>query len=399
MSAPQDRHVADDLDRAWTDAVARTEDVGPAPSVRANVLAAAREVAAQQARGEAPLTPVSAPVGPVAGTRSGAVNRSSWRMRAGGGLLAALVVGVLGWRLGVHGRDGETAVVASAPQAEMKVAAATGLPAAPAAVAPPDADVAPRAKAAPRAVAPPLRELAPPPKLRAPVVVAQTELARQAAPAPLAEPPALREAADAAALAAPPARAPAASSTDVSPIFAAIARRAPPVTLALAEPPVAKPALVPMPLPAPAESRPVPAAQAVAAAEARQRVDVVGNFPDTQASGVLESAKKSAPALSSLFTASARALPLPPLQAAADRGDLDAIQRLLAASGARVDAPDAAGRSALLHAVLAQRADAVRALLAAGADPARPDAAGLTPRAAAQAGANAEIAQLLAAPR
>ena len=38
----------------------------------------------------------------------------------------------------------------------------------------------------------------------------------------------------------------------------------------------------------------------------------------------------------------------------------------------------------------------MRLLLAAGADPARADPAGLTPRAAAQAGANAEIAALLA---
>ena len=49
--------------------------------------------------------------------------------------------------------------------------------------------------------------------------------------------------------------------------------------------------------------------------------------------------------------------------------------------------------------MLAQQAAAVRLLLAAGADPAQADAAGLTPRAAAQAGASAEIAALLAAPR
>jgi len=87
------------------------------------------------------------------------------------------------------------------------------------------------------------------------------------------------------------------------------------------------------------------------------------------------------------------------LQSAAERGDVDALKALLAESSTRVDAPDAAGRTALLHAVLAQQAAAVRLLLAAGADPARAAQAGLTPRAAAQAAGNAEIAGLLGAPR
>jgi hypothetical protein len=87
------------------------------------------------------------------------------------------------------------------------------------------------------------------------------------------------------------------------------------------------------------------------------------------------------------------------LQAAADRGDIDALKALLAAPSARVDIPDADGRTALLHAVLAQRPAAVRLLLAAGADPGRADHAGLTPRQAAQVGGNAEIAALLGATR
>jgi hypothetical protein len=52
----------------------------------------------------------------------------------------------------------------------------------------------------------------------------------------------------------------------------------------------------------------------------------------------------------------------------------------------------------LLHAVLAQQAGAVRLLIAAGADAGRADQAGLTPRVAALAGANAEIAALLGPP-
>jgi hypothetical protein len=94
------------------------------------------------------------------------------------------------------------------------------------------------------------------------------------------------------------------------------------------------------------------------------------------------------------------AAPTPrPLQAAAGRGDLEALRKLLADPAMRVDAPDADGRTALLAAVLAQHPAAVRLLLEAGADPGHADRAGLTPRMAAQAGANAEIAALLAAPR
>jgi len=89
----------------------------------------------------------------------------------------------------------------------------------------------------------------------------------------------------------------------------------------------------------------------------------------------------------------------PPLQAAAARGDVDTLKALLSDSAVRVDAPDADGRTALLHAVLAQQPAAVRLLLAAGADPGRADRAGLTPRQAAQTGASAEIAVLLSAPR
>ena len=108
--------------------------------------------------------------------------------------------------------------------------------------------------------------------------------------------------------------------------------------------------------------------------------------------------KKASPELQgSLIVAGARQSP-PPLQAAADRGDVEALKRMLADPATRVDAPDAAGRTALLHAVLSQHAAAVRLLIAAGADPGRADPAGLTPLAAARTGASAEIAALLAAP-
>jgi hypothetical protein len=83
------------------------------------------------------------------------------------------------------------------------------------------------------------------------------------------------------------------------------------------------------------------------------------------------------------------------LQQAADAGDVTSIHQLLATPGTTVDAPDSFGRTALMHAVLAQHPAAVRALLAAGADPNRADRAGFTPRAAAQTGGNDEIVQMI----
>jgi hypothetical protein len=136
----------------------------------------------------------------------------------------------------------------------------------------------------------------------------------------------------------------------------------------------------------------------VAAAEPdRPHVDATGDRPAFSGAPAAETARRSpASSIGSPLSARAQASPL---QAAADRGDVETLRRLLDGAAPPVDAPDAAGRTALLHAVLAQRPAAVRLLLAAGADPARADRAGLTPRAAAQAGANAEIAALLAAPR
>ena len=129
-----------------------------------------------------------------------------------------------------------------------------------------------------------------------------------------------------------------------------------------------------------------------------QRVQIAGpgmsRVDATDAAGAsAETARR--PALSGV---SARQ-PATTLHSAADRGDLETLKALLAEPAVRVDVPDAAGRTALLHAVLAGQAAAVRLLVAAGADPSRSDRAGLTPRAAAQAGPNAEIAALLGAPR
>jgi ankyrin repeat protein len=76
---------------------------------------------------------------------------------------------------------------------------------------------------------------------------------------------------------------------------------------------------------------------------------------------------------------------------------LGAIRYLLSTPGSWEDAPVSYGRTALMHAVLAQHPAAVRALLAAGADPNHADRAGFTPRAAAQTGSNPDIAHMLGA--
>lgn len=64
---------------------------------------------------------------------------------------------------------------------------------------------------------------------------------------------------------------------------------------------------------------------------------------------------------------SAQPMPAHPLHAAAARGDVPAIERLLHA-GARIDARDASGSTALLVATRADQAAAARVLIEAGAD-------------------------------
>jgi ankyrin repeat protein len=64
---------------------------------------------------------------------------------------------------------------------------------------------------------------------------------------------------------------------------------------------------------------------------------------------------------------SALAQSLPPLVAAAERGDLAALRQLLAAGGG-LEERDSRGRTALLAATHANRVEAARVLIAAGAD-------------------------------
>ena len=124
MSAdmPERSDAPDDLARAYAQANALADDGrGPSARVRDNVLAAARDVAAEAASrvaGEAgaarPLTPVAPPVADVGRGRPKAINLSSWRVRSGAALAAMLLVGLAGWRFDAARRfnDGEQVAMA-----------------------------------------------------------------------------------------------------------------------------------------------------------------------------------------------------------------------------------------------------------------------------------------------
>jgi hypothetical protein len=416
---------SDDLAQAYAraHALADGDAAGPSAAVRANVLAAARAVAAEAAgrvaaEAAAPtLTPVAPPVADVGRGRARAINLSSWRVRSGAALAAMMVVGLAGWRFESTRRfdDGEQVAMA-----ELRMAAPATTP------MPQELPVPPPLAASVPYVPPPVVDAAadsarrPAAKAEArdkDVIVAQldqrAELRERAVAPPAAAAPARRlqpaaTPSPANADAGPPvsvaSNAPAADAiaTEQEPTLVTIKAAPTQVATAPAMPPSVlqrRVAVVPA-APAPA-AKPAPQADTVvtAADSTAQRVDVEAPRAAFSSAGLGDAAKKSAPAVAGgLTAASARLLPAP-LHAAADRGDLEALKKALANPSTPVDSPDATGRTALLHAVLAQQVGAVRLLLAAGADPARADQAGLTPRAAAQTGASAEIAALLAAQR
>lgn len=428
MSAdmPERSDAPDDLARAYAQANALTDGGrGPSARVRASVLAVARDVAAQAATrvaGEAgaapPLTPVAPPVADVGRGRPKAINLSSWRVRSGAALAAMLVVGLAGWHFDAARRfsDGEQVAMA-----ELRMAAP------PTSQMPRELPMPPMSGASTPYVAPPVvddsadgagRPAAKQARRDKDVIVAQLDqpadrLARPAPPAAAVVParrppaPAAPAAADAAEVAtpvvvasnAPEAGAPA---PDQEPTTVTI--KAAPTQFATE--PAKLPSVVPRrvavapAVPAPVSRAAPAAATTVAAAElGRQRAEVEVPRAAYAGPGAGDALKKSAPnASGSLVTAGVRLLPMP-LHTAADHGDVETLKRLLANPAMPVDAPDSTGRTALLHAVQAQQAAAVRLLLAAGADPGHADHAGLTPRAAAQTGASAEIALLLATPR
>ena len=441
---PERPDMTDDLDQAYTQSHALADGGrGPSAAVRANVLAAAREVAAEAAARVAaesaaadaarlPPLPVAAPVAAVGRGRSKAVNLSSWRVRAGAAFCAMLLVGLALWRFDESGRFKGDVQVALA---ELKLAAPAPAPMPQDLPLPAAAAASYPYAAPPRVVDDPVdgasNRSAADAKQRAHdkdknLTVAQLDQqpadAYRAAP-PLQSPAAVSPvppAAPVAAEAAPPTRAAVVTSSAnrvdapppvQEPTLVTITGGVPQIVTAPSRPPSVLPRrimLVPKPASPPAAETTPPGETTVAAAAAApgpasdagsQRVEVAAAKAALSSAGVGDAMKKSAPSsVGSLVGASARVLPLP-LHAAADRGDVDTLKRLLSNAATPVDAPDATGRTALLHAVLAQQAAAVRLLLAAGADPAHADQAGLTPRAAAQSGASAEIAALLATSR
>ena len=444
----------DDLDQAYARSHALADDGrGPAASVRANVLAAAALVAAGRDAQAAvpPLVPVAPPVADVGRGRDRAINLSSWRVRSGAALCALLLVCLGIWRFDESGRlnNGVQVALAELRLAEPRNAPAPQdlpLPAAsPASVpyaAPPPVVVDPldnsgsvRGGVAKRA------------DRDKDVVVAQLDEQRAAAPrtsgevdgvarARAAQPGVAHvPAADAAAAAAPPpvalaSNAPAEQAPATVTITAAAPAVAPPIMTLPSHPPSALPRrvmLVPRP---PAQATAASVGNTVIAsadtddtaranaAEAKAKAPEVrvaaapaapiarSAAPDAYAEAAAKPDARLASGTGAARSANADvagayAYDKSPstLAAAADRGDVDALKALLAEPSVRVDAPDAQGRTALLHAVVAQHLAAVRLLLAAGADPGRADHAGLTPLQAAQTGASAEIAALLAAPR
>jgi len=458
MSEPTpERPMDDDLDQAYARSHALADDGrGPSASVRANVLAAAARIAAGAAPPVVPVVPVAPPVAAVGRKRGPAVNLSSWRVRSGAALCALLLVCVGVWRFDQNGRLGGGVQVA---QAELRLAEPRTAPAPapqdlplPAAAAPASYPYA----APPQVVVDPLDGTAgvrgAAAKRAEPergVVVAQLDARRAVAPHPApqadgsAPPGVARPPVTAAAAAPAPPVALASNSTraegkpaEQEAATVAITAAAPVAPPAVMTSPPQMPSvlprrtmLVPRPSSAPA-ARPAPGGDtAVALAETPDRA----RDPARMQAPSAAPPAKAAPAAAAGFAASepdptalarpdvrlastaadpaarakadtagvlARAsVPPSPLQAAADRGDVDALKALLADPATRVDTPDADGRTALLHAVLAQRPAAVRLLLAAGADPGHADHGGVTPRQAAQVGASAEIAALLGAPR
>ncbi len=380
---PERPDMADDLDQAYARAHALAGDGrGPAASVRANVLAAARELAAQ-AETKPPLVPVAAPVSDVGGGRSWAWNQLSWRVRSGATFCALVLVGLAVVRFDASRHDAANVMVAAAdsPQAVRAV---------PPSPPPPPADM------------PPPKETAPP------GVAAKRQLAMPAAPVDAAPAVAARERDEAASrdpervVAQAGQRAPAKAAPDPSTVVAAAA--SPPPAYAPA-PALAERRLAAVAPPAPAPALPEPGT-VVAEADKPRRVEVTGarigfsSLAGSQAPGTsAEAAKKVSPAAAgSPIGAAVRTRPTP-LHVAANADDVAAIERLLGDPATRVDATDADGRTPLQYAVMAANARAVRTLLAAGADPDHADSAGATPRSLARTGPSAEIADLLAVRR
>ena len=413
----------DDLDQAYARAHALADGGrGPSGAVRANVLAAACEVAALAATpagtasGDAtpPLTPVAPQVAAVGRGRAGAINLSSWRVRSGAALCAVLLVGLGAWRLDASRRfSGDTQLAAADASIGINVVESKAPP--------PPKDLPPPASLseAPAASPPPVDAPSPAPQLarsKAAVrdrdlVVAQADQPyRQQANAPL-------ERKAQAAEPSPPAVAQQAASPEAAKTSGAsvpaLAPLPPPVLVATAPPPVAAQIAATNAAAAPAAPRaamaaaPLPATVAAARPAAPESTTTIAAAPQAAhdetaggqaraATGFVEAARKARPAADARLASRIRPTPL---HLAANDDDVEALKRLLADPATQVDATDAQGRTALMYAVMAARVPAVRLLLSAGADPGHADQSGQTPRDVARTGPSAEIAALLGVPR
>ena len=400
--------VPDDLDRAYARAHALADDgARPSAAVRANVLAVALAVAARSASHEVdgmagtstttlPLTPVAAPVSAIGLGRARAVNLSSWRMRSGAAFCAALLVSVAAWHFDTSRRFGVGTEVALAEKPAMSLEVLPPPPLPPRLELPLPSRAVPVSPAASADLASPEGKAAhghgSMPDARARIVVAQAELPPLP---PLLPPTVVAESVAEPSLVIVPPATPAPAAVMQAPM----PDKNLPQGTTLAGPP----SLIQRR--SAGANLPAPAYQLAQADETRgavaqpeiQQVQITGIGASMQSS-ISARTGASAIALSKpLLNASPR-LQTTPLQAAADRGDLEALDALLANPATRVDEVDADGRTALLHAVMSRQAGAVRRLLAAGADRDHADQTGLTPRAAALTGANAEIAALLGKP-
>jgi len=428
-STPERPTMPDDLDQAYARAHALADDGhGPSAAVRANVLAAARDIAAQAAaRAEvdaaAPpaLTAVAAPVSAVGRGRSLALNLSSWRVRAGAALCAALLVGVAGWRFDASRRSASELQVAAVDKSleaqgmpppverrmESPVPTAISLPP-PVGVPPAAADAALRPA--------PVAKLA---ARQKDVVVAQADQLARVAASPSRRAEAgerLRNSAAATPLPDTPTPPPAVITSDAPRAAFGVPAPAPRILPAPVAPQIVATSVGPrgaqrrvegVAAPAPAQAAPgarfaqQEVTVAAAAPSVTQRVEVTGSSirissaatGDAASDALGAAAKAASPADG---RPSLRVRPTP-LHLAAHDDDIDTMNKLLADPATQVDAPDAQGRTPLLDAVMAQHVRAVRMLLGAGADPDRADQSGATPRSVARMGVNAEIAALLAA--